>query len=60
LKAYLVGLAIVGEPVGATILAAIFLGEIPSGQALIGVLLILASILFAMSERETIPPAIAD
>ena len=59
LKAYLVGLAIIGEPVGATVLAAIFLGEIPSGQILIGVVLILASILFAMSEKEAVPATIA-
>jgi len=60
LKAYLVGLAIIGEPVGATVLAAIFLGEIPSGQTLIGAVVILASILFAMSEKEAVPAIIAD
>ncbi len=60
LKAYLVGLAIVGEPVGATILAALFLGEIPSLQTGIGGLLIIASILFAISEKEVLPAIIAD
>jgi drug/metabolite transporter (DMT)-like permease len=60
LKAYLVGLAIIGEPVGATILAALFLGEIPSLQTAIGGVLIIASILFAISEKEAIPAMIAD
>ncbi|MFH1011801.1 MAG: DMT family transporter [bacterium] len=60
LKAYLVGLAIVGEPVGATILAALFLGEIPSLQTAIGGAIIIASILFAIYEKESLPATIAD
>ena len=60
LKAYLVSLAIVGEPVGATLLAAIFLAEIPSWLTVIGGLIILASILYAVHEKDVIPSAIAD
>lgn len=60
LKAYLVSLSIVGESVGATLLAAIFLGEIPSWQTLVGAVIILASILYAVYEKEVLPSAIAD
>ncbi len=51
LRAYLVALALVGEPVGATILAVIFLGEIPSLQTMIGGLIVLVSILVAVLEK---------
>lgn len=60
MKAYLVMLAIVAEPVGASILAAIFLHEIPSWQTLVGGAVVLASILLAVYEREAIPSGIAD
>lgn len=60
IKAYLVSLAIVGEPVGATLLAAIFLGEIPPWQTIIGGVIVLASILYAVYEKEVLPSAIAD
>ncbi|MBU1706454.1 DMT family transporter [bacterium] len=60
LKAYLVSLAIVGEPVGATLLAAIFLAEIPSWLTVIGGVIILASILYAVYEKDVIPSAIAN
>lgn len=52
LKAYLVSLVIVGEPVGATVLVAIFLGEIPSWQTVIGGVIVLGSILIAVLEKE--------
>ncbi len=60
LKAYLVSLAIVGEPVGATLLAAIFLAEIPSWLTVIGGAIILASILYAIYEKDVTPSAIAN
>jgi drug/metabolite transporter (DMT)-like permease len=55
LKAYLVMLAIVAEPVGASILAAIFLHEIPTWQTMIGGAVVLASIILAVYEKEVIP-----
>jgi drug/metabolite transporter (DMT)-like permease len=60
LKAYLVSLAIVAEPVGASILAAIFLHEVPSWQTLVGSAVILASILLGVYEKETIPSGVTD
>ncbi len=60
LKAYLVMLAIVAEPVGASILAAVFLHEIPSWQTLVGGVVVLASILLAVYEKEVIPSGVTD
>jgi len=52
LRAFVVNAAILGEPVGATILAAIFLNEIPSPWTLIGGVIIIACILLIVLERE--------
>jgi len=60
LKAYLVSLAIVAEPIGASLLAAIFLHEIPSWQTLVGSTIVLASILLAVYEKEIIPSGATD
>lgn len=53
LPAAFVSLALLGEPVGSTVLAAVFLDEIPSALQLVGVGLILAGIFIAVSG----PPA---
>lgn len=52
LRAFVVNAAILGEPVGATILAAIFLNELPSPWTLIGGAIIIACILLIVLERE--------
>lgn len=52
LPAPTVGLFMLGEPVGATLLALLFLGESPSGATLLGGLLVLSALLLvARSER---------
>jgi drug/metabolite transporter (DMT)-like permease len=56
LKAFVCNAAILGEPVGATIMAAIFLNEAASWQTLAGGALIIACILFIILER---PAAVA-
>ena len=53
----MVNAAILGEPVGATILAAIFLQEYPSPWTLVGGALIIACILIIVLEREVPVPA---
>ena len=47
LPASYVSIALLGEPVGASILAAMILGEVPSGMRLFGIALILAGIVIA-------------
>jgi drug/metabolite transporter (DMT)-like permease len=47
-----VTLAILGEPVGATLLAFLVLGEAPGWAALIGGVLILTGILFASRDES--------
>ena len=47
LPASYVSIALLGEPVGASILAALVLGEVPSGLRLTGIGLILAGIVMA-------------
>jgi drug/metabolite transporter (DMT)-like permease len=51
LRAFVVNAVILGEPVGATIMAAVFLNEAASWQTLIGGALIIACILFIVLER---------
>jgi len=51
LPASYVSIALLGEPVGASILAAILLGELPGGLKLLGIGLILAGILIATIRR---------
>lgn len=51
LRAFVVNAVILGEPVGATLLAALFLGESPALQTLAGGAIILACILFILFER---------
>ena len=53
LPASYVSIALLGEPVGASILAAILLGEFPSGLKLGGIALILAGILVATIRKST-------
>jgi drug/metabolite transporter (DMT)-like permease len=55
LPASYVSIALLGEPVGASILAAILLGEMPGGLKLVGIGLILAGILIATIRRGTQP-----
>jgi drug/metabolite transporter (DMT)-like permease len=55
LKAFVVNAVILGEPVGATLMAAAFLGEVASWQTLAGGAIIIACILFIIFEREVIP-----
>jgi len=55
LPASYVSIALLGEPVGASILAAILLGEFPSGLNLGGIALILAGILIATIRKSTQP-----
>jgi drug/metabolite transporter (DMT)-like permease len=52
LKAFVVNAVILGEPVGATIMAAIFLGEAASAQTLVGGAIIITCILFIIFDRE--------
>jgi drug/metabolite transporter (DMT)-like permease len=52
LRAFVVNAVILGEPVGATIMAALFLHEAAPWQTIIGGLIIIGSILFIIFERE--------
>jgi drug/metabolite transporter (DMT)-like permease len=52
LRAFVVNAAILGEPVGATILAAIFLNEFPSPWTLVGGAVIIGCILLIVLERD--------
>ena len=51
--AHEVSLALLGEPIGSTLLAIIFLGEMPAPLDVIGALVILAGILIAQSKGRT-------
>lgn len=53
IKAHLVGLTILGEPIGAIVLGAIIFGEYPSVQAGIGGVLILIGITFALFRKKS-------
>lgn len=53
IKAHLVGLTILGEPIGAIILGAIIFGEYPTIQAGIGGVLILIGITFALFRKKS-------
>jgi drug/metabolite transporter (DMT)-like permease len=57
LRAFVVNAAVLGEPVGATILAAIFLNELPSPWTLIGGAIIIGCILLIVLERDVPVPA---
>ena len=52
LRAFVVNASILGEPVGATIMAALFLHEAAPWQTIIGGLIIIAAVLFIIFERE--------
>jgi drug/metabolite transporter (DMT)-like permease len=51
-----VGIAIMGEPVGATLLALAFFGELPTWSAVAGGALVLAGIYFALVGRRRTDP----
>ncbi len=54
LRAFVVNASILGEPVGATLLAALILGELPSLQTVIGGLIVVGCVLAIVLERETV------
>ncbi|MFN2384121.1 MAG: DMT family transporter [Gemmatimonadota bacterium] len=58
LRAYEVNVAILGEPVGATLWAALLLAELPGPATVVGGTLILGGILLTM-RRRSLPDAIA-
>ncbi len=47
--AHKVSIFLLGEPIGSTLLAVLFLGEYPTGQEIVGALIILTGIVFAIS-----------
>ncbi|MFC1921232.1 DMT family transporter [Chloroflexota bacterium] len=53
----LVSVAILGEPVGATLLGGIFLGELPTVNEIIGGLLILGGIFIVLRRTQLLPQA---
>lgn len=55
LKAFIINAVVLGEPVGATILAVIFLHEYPSLQTVIGAVIVLVCILRIVFERDARP-----
>jgi drug/metabolite transporter (DMT)-like permease len=57
--AALVAVAILGEPVGATTLAALILKEMPSGFEVAGALLVLAGVYVVLRPRQVLAPDIA-
>jgi drug/metabolite transporter (DMT)-like permease len=57
--AALVAVAILGEPVGATALAAIILKEMPSGFEIAGALLVLAGVYVVLRPHQVLAPDIA-
>jgi drug/metabolite transporter (DMT)-like permease len=57
--AALVAVAILGEPVGATALAAIILKEMPSGLEIGGALLVLTGVYVVLRPRQAIPADLA-
>jgi len=56
MPAFVVNAAILGEPVGATILAALFLNEFPTLQTLVGGVVIVACVLLIIFERKVPEP----
>ena len=52
IPAHKVSIALLGEPIGSTILAIILLKEIPSVQEIIGSIIILAGILIAIRKKK--------
>ncbi len=54
--ATMVTIAVLGEPVGATILALFILKEVPTAIELVGGILILTGIVIAFSKSTTTPP----
>ena len=52
MPAFVVNAAILGEPVGATMLAAMFLNEVPTAQTLVGGVIIVAFVLLIIFERK--------
>ncbi|MBU0508270.1 DMT family transporter [bacterium] len=57
LKAFVVNASILGEPVGATLLAILFFNEYPTAQTLMGGAVVIVCILLIVFERE-IPAAV--
>lgn len=57
MPAFVVNAAILGEPVGATILAVIFLNELPTLQTLVGGLIIVGCVLLIIFERKKAEPS---
>jgi drug/metabolite transporter (DMT)-like permease len=58
-----VAIAIMGEPVGATLLALAFYGEVPPWTATVGGLIVLAGIYVAIAaqgRRRTVPEAVVE
>lgn len=58
LPASYVSIALLGEPVGASILAAVLLGEMPGGLKLVGIALILAGIVIATLRANSQPATV--
>jgi drug/metabolite transporter (DMT)-like permease len=52
LKAHVANLALLGEPVGATLIAWLLLNEAPAVQTMAGAMLILAGVLLGVTRRE--------
>ncbi|MBM3140468.1 MAG: DMT family transporter, partial [Chloroflexi bacterium] len=57
LPAAVVAVAILGEPVGATLIAAALLGEVPTLLQAVGAAVVLAGVYVALSERRRAPAA---
>jgi drug/metabolite transporter (DMT)-like permease len=55
LRAFVVNAAILGEPVGATILAALLIGEIPTLLTMVGGIIVMICILLIVLETTTLP-----
>ncbi len=53
LKAPVVGLFLLGEPIGATLLAWLFFGELPGSLTLVGGALVLAALVLVVTTRQT-------
>jgi drug/metabolite transporter (DMT)-like permease len=58
IPAALVAVAILGEPVGATTLAAIILREVPSGFEVAGALLVLTGVYVVLRPRQVVAPGL--
>jgi drug/metabolite transporter (DMT)-like permease len=57
-RAFVVNAVILGEPVGATLMAALLLNEVASWQTLLGGAVIIVCIVFIIFERETVVSAV--